>query len=239
MPTSQIVTMSFFQFKGPQSKWWAFQQMGLSPNLLQSVKGLSFSKMLGSGGGNGFQVWPNLGVYGLLGVWETEAAARAFIESHAFFLALEAHSKEQWTVFLRTATAHGTWDGANPFEGSLIMSDDVPVCVLTRATIKMSKLAQFWRFVPQVSRSVEHQKGRLFSIGVGELPLVQQATFSLWTNAQQMKAYAYESKYHKEVIKRTRALGWYKEELFARFIPFDSIGRWKGQNLLEGINNRQ
>jgi hypothetical protein len=48
-----------------------------------------------------------------------------------------------------------------------------------------------------------------------------------------MKAYAYRSRYHSEVVKKTRELGWYKEELFARFLPFDSAGTWHGGNPLK------
>lgn len=235
MDSAQITTISFFQFEGLSHKWWGFKQMGLAPAWLASVAGLTFSKMLGSGGGNGFQVWPNLGVYGLLCVWETEEYAKAFIDKHPDFLALENTSVEQWTVFMRTVMAHGSWDGVNPFEGQAALAEDAPVCVITRATIKPSKLLQFWQFVPRVSRSVGEQKGRLFSVGIGELPLIQQATFSLWNSSGEMKAYAYQSKHHKEVVRRTRSLKWYKEELFARFTPYAEEGSWKGQQLIHQL----
>ncbi|MCB0555957.1 MAG: hypothetical protein KDD02_20595, partial [Phaeodactylibacter sp.] len=55
-----------------------------------------------------------------------------------------------------------------------------------------------------------------------------QATFSLWENSQFMKQYAYQSPQHQEVIRRTRQLGWYKEELFARFHPYFAEGNWDG-----------
>ena len=35
-----------------------------------------------------------------------------------------------------------------------------------------------------------------------------------------MEAYAYNSG-HREVIKKVKEEGWYKEELFARFIPIN------------------
>ncbi|NRB48193.1 MAG: hypothetical protein HRU41_11010 [Saprospiraceae bacterium] len=235
MNTTQIVTITFFQFAGMKRKWWGFKQMGLAPAQLAEIPGLVFSKMLGSGGGNGFQIWPNLGVYGLLGVWESEAAAHAFIPEHPLFTELSEKSREQWTVFMRTSMAHGTWDGVNPFEGKEKVDEEAPICVITRATIKTNKLWQFWRFVPRVSRAVGDQTGRLFSVGVGELPLIQQATFSLWNSSREMKAYAYHDKYHKEVIRRTRELGWYKEELFARFTPYAERGTWQGKSLITDL----
>ena len=209
--------------------------MGLAPAWLASVEGLTFSKMLGSGSGNGFQVWPNLGVYGLLCVWKDEEVARAAMANHPQFVELKTNSVERWTVFMRTVMAHGSWDGVNPFEGKATLADDDPVCVITRATIKPSKLLQFWQFVPRVSRSVDQQKGRLFSVGIGELPLIQQATFSLWSSSREMKAYAYQSKHHKEVVRRTRSLKWYKEELFARFTPYAEDGSWKGRQLIQEL----
>lgn len=239
MNTTQIVTITFFQFEGRKHKWWGFKQMGLAPSVLADVKGLEFSKMLGSGGGNGFKVWPNLGVYGLLGVWENEVAARDFMNQHPLFQELAERSREQWTVFMRTLMSHGSWDGSNPFEGRGKVDEEAPVCVLTRATIKTSKLWQFWQFVPRVSRSVDQQEGRRFSVGVGELPLVQQATFSLWDSSREMKAYAYSSKYHKEVIRRTRELGWYKEELFSRFTPYAEAGTWQGASLIPELTVEQ
>ena len=45
-----------------------------------------------------------------------------------------------------------------------------------------------------------------------------------------MKAYAYRNKHHREVIQKTRQLGWYKEEMFARFHPYKSEGSWNGTN---------
>lgn len=235
MNSTEIVTITFFQFEGMKQKWWGFKQMGLAPAQLAEIPGLLFSKMLGSGGGNGFQIWPNLGVYGLLGVWETEYRANHFFDTHALYAELRDRSREQWTVFMKTAVAHGSWDGINPFVGKENVDEESPICVLTRATIKTKKLWQFWRFVPRVSRSVGDQAGRLFSVGVGELPLVQQATFSLWKSSREMKAYAYESQYHKEVIRRTRELGWYKEELFARFTPYAEQGSWQGRSLIKEL----
>lgn len=233
MPNNQIVTFTLFRFNGWQRRWWAFRQMGLSPWLLKGIPGMQFGKMLGSGGGNGFRKTPHFGVYGLLCVWEHAAAADDFLNNHVFFRKMTTKATEHWTVFLHTCAVHGKWDGLEPFEISKTYQEGKPLAVLTRATIRTQYLWHFWRFVPPVSRSITQQNGLLFSIGIGELPIVQQATFSLWESSHSMKAYAYQSPHHSAVVKKTRQLGWYKEELFARFIPYATQGSWEGKNPLE------
>ncbi|NUO03005.1 MAG: hypothetical protein HUU01_20545 [Saprospiraceae bacterium] len=235
MPDQQIVTVSFFRYQGIRRRWQAFTQMGRSRQLLQGIEGLQFAKMLGSGGGNGFSIRPNLGVYGLLGVWENESAARQFFSEHATAVQLKNQSTENWTVFMRTAKSHGSWDGISPFNITVAYDEAAVVGVLTRATIKPAQLWHFWKFVPPVSRSISGRAGLLFSVGIGELPLIQQATFSLWQNSHAMKAYAYESGFHKTVVRRTRETGWYSEELFARFHPFCEEGSWAGVNSQEAV----
>lgn len=199
--------------------------MGLIPPQLASVPGLSFGKMLGSGAGNGFSIWPDFGRYGLLQVWDARSYADHFFEKSDIFRTLRSGASSYWTIFLRTAIVHGKWDGECPFKPSLDYLEESPVAVLTRATIEPKLLWRFWRFVPPVSRSMgAHQEGLLFAKGVGELPLVQQATFSIWQNSGLMKAYAYQNARHREVVRKTRELGWYKEELFARFHPIGIDG---------------
>jgi hypothetical protein len=46
-----------------------------------------------------------------------------------------------------------------------------------------------------------------------------------------MMDYAYNNKAHKKVIKLTRQLNWYKEEMFARFEPYKFEGRWNNQDV--------
>lgn len=232
MEQQQITTISLFRFSKLAARWWAFRQMAFAPAVLSKAEGLIFGKVLGSGAGNGFSPWPNWGVYALLGVWENEAAARHFMAQHPLFEAYTLRSNSHYSVFLRTVKAHGAWDGQSPFVPGTTIEEHAPMAVLTRATIYARHLWRFWRYVPPVSRSIENREGLLLSIGIGELPWIQQATFSLWRSSAHMNAYAYQSHYHSEVVKKTRQLGWYKEELFARFVPFDTEGSWNGENPL-------
>jgi len=224
MTNQETVTITFFHYRGAAEKWWAFKQMGLAQEAMREVAGLRFFKLLGSGGGDGFSVFPNLARYGLLAVWEEAEKATAFFGGHLAFQDFRQKSASYWTVYMRTAMVHGQWDGAEPFQVTQPFDPDRLVGVLTRATIYPRHLWRFWRFVPPVGRSVKGREGLLFTAGIGELPLIQQATFSLWRNSHLMKAYAYQSRYHREVVRRTRELGWYEEELFARFHPYATEG---------------
>jgi hypothetical protein len=213
----QIVTVTLFRFDGFRNRFWAFGQMGRRLFRQGIAEGLTFGKMLGTGGDKGFSILPNWGVYGWLGVWNSEQDAQVFFRQNAVYQSFKAHASEQFTVYLQPTMAHGRWDGQEPFKVSAAFDANEPTAVLTRATIKPAFLYRFWQYVPKTSRSIETAEGRQFSVGVGELPLIQQATFSLWTSGKAMMDYAYKSRYHAEVVKKTRELGWYSEELFARF----------------------
>ena len=71
--------------------------------------------------------------------------------------------------------------------------------------------------------------------GPAHLPLVRQATFSLWNSEAAMQQYAYGTAHHQQVIRKTRADRWYKEELFARFRVLSSSGTWNGRNPLDKV----
>lgn len=224
MEKTQIISFSLFHFEGIKNKWWAFVQMGKAKDLFGKTKGLQFYKMVGSGGGNGFSIFPNFGVYGLLCVWDNETSAKTFFDENPIYQQTKITSSQYAHLLAETITSHGTWEGYAPFVKTTDVKTRMPVAVLTRATIKWRFLPYFWRFVPRTSKSIYEQSGRLFSVGIGELPLIQQATFSLWTSMEEMKAFAYKSAFHNDVIQKTRQLGWYKEELFARFHPYEVVG---------------
>ncbi|GAB4130328.1 MAG: hypothetical protein OHK0045_16860 [Raineya sp.] len=214
----QIVTLTFFKYKGFKNAWWAFVQMGRLPKLLGQVKGLSFVKMLGSGGKQGFSILPNFGLYGLLCVWDNEAACNVFFQNSLLFTKLKNKASQYQTFFLETLQTHGKWDGKEPFlHQKKKTGANQKIAVITRASIKWSKLWQFWRVVRPASKDMYQHQGLVFSVGIGELPLIQQATFSIWENIEAMTNYAYKSPQHKKVLQLTKKLNWYSEELFARF----------------------
>lgn len=230
-------TLTVFTLK-PGYRRWGLAQMGTSPPILKKVPGLRFFKLLGSGARNGFGLWPNLRRYSLMGVWDDAAAAEAFYAAHPLWQQYQARSAEQWTLQLAPLKAHGLWDGQKPFEYEappLPEPENAPVAVLTRASIHWRKTWRFWQFVEPTSAALAHAGGVRAAIGLGELPVVRQATFSVWESARAMQEYAYKDARHREVIKLTRSENWYSEELFARFRVLGSRGALDGVDPLAGL----
>lgn len=144
---------------------------------------------------------------------------------------------EVFTMILEPMEGHGTWDGEKVF-GSLPPKSSYtgPLAVLTRATIRINKLKYFWKNVAPVAAKMNTASGFLFSAGIGELPWIKQATFSVWQSREDMMAFAYGMKEHKEVIQKTRKERWYSEDMFTRFRLSGHWGTLKGVDPLEAID---
>ena len=230
----------------PGQRRWGLAQMGTSPPVLRRVPGLKFFKLLGSGAANGFGLWPNLDRYGFMAVWEDEAAADAFFAGHPLWATYQARSAEQWALGLAPVKSQGLWDGQTPFAyapptpvtapAGSDNDDSAPMAVLTRASISWRKTRRFWQFVEPTSAALAQAAGVRAAIGLGELPVVRQATFSVWESARAMQQYAYRDARHREVIILTKREQWYREELFARFRVLSSAGTLDGRNPLADLN---
>lgn len=225
---AQITTITFFKLNKSSSKIWAFFMMQFGHAKLAKISGQEFYKLMGSGRGLGFNPWPDWSIYTLLQIWESEEDAEQFFETSIFFKKYRTKAAQSSTVFLRNVASHGTWDGLTPFESEVTLEDEqLPRMVLTRATIRKSKLRKFWNYVPTSQKPIENAKGLIYTKGVGEWPLIQMATLSVWKSEQAMKDFAYGSEEHKKAIKMTKELNWYKEELFARFVPYRLDGNFE------------
>jgi heme-degrading monooxygenase HmoA len=208
-----MVTISLINYSS--NKYWAFKQMQLLPPQLATISGCQFAKLLGTGSGFGFSLWPDFSTYALLLKWDNEEDSKEFFSENEIFKVLQSKSNKIETHYLESLGAHGSWYGQNPFpeKGNY---NGGKIAVITRARINIHKLPRFWQFVPKASKSIEKAKGLIFTKGIGEWPLIEQATFSIWENEQAMKDYAYTDT-HKEIIGKVKKENWYKEELFSRF----------------------
>lgn len=194
--------------------------MGLPPLMFSKVEGLQFWRTMGVGGENGFSIQPDLSTYALLTVFETEQDAVKFYEGFI----MKKYTKncaEHRSYFMHCILTHGKWGGSNPLLVCENPNLTNKIAVITRATIKPLLALKFWKFVPEVSKKLKNYIGLSYTKGFGEWPILMQATFSVWDTLEHMKAYAYDNPNHAAMIKKTRALNWYKEEMFSRFVVWD------------------
>jgi hypothetical protein len=140
------------------------------------------------------------------------------------------YASEEWRVDLRPLASRGHWSGQQPF-GDPHEDHTGTTAVLTRARLRPSRATRFWSAVPAVTRSLDQAPGVRVSMAVGEAPIGLQGTFSVWDSPAHLRAFAHAGA-HKDVIARTTEVGWYAEELFARFAVEASRGTLDGQDPL-------
>jgi len=224
----QTVSLSLYRFPGPAGRLWAFAQMGLARRALAATPDIGFWKLCGSGTGEGFTPLPNTAVYAILATWPDAATARARTAEAPVFARYRTRAAEEFTLFLSPVSARGAWAGVAPFAPADTPRPGEPVAALTRATIRPAIAARFWGRVPRISAAIGANPDVLFKIGIGEVPLLHQVTFSVWPDTQAMAAFARAGGPHAEAIRAVRAGGWFSEELYARFRVVGRRGRWYG-----------
>ena len=224
----QAVSLSFFRFRTPLARLWAFGMMGAARFALPRVDGLTFWKLCGSGTGEGFTPIPNTAVYAILATWRDAATARHQVAHSPLWSRYRRMAEEDWTVFLSPTSARGQWAGVAPFTPANQQTNG-PLAALTRATVKPRIAAKFWGRVPAISEVIGADPNVIFKIGIGEVPLLHQVTFSIWPNSQTMAAFARDkSGPHQRAIEAVRDGKWFREELYARFAVTGDLGQWGG-----------
>ncbi len=231
----QTVTISLYRFDGVMRQLWAFAMMGLARQKLKKLNNLRFWKLLGSGTDQGFTPIPNLGVYAILCVWDTSEEALEFTNNSKIFLRYKSQSVEHATIYMEAVSSRGKWSDNEPFS---VTSTEIkgPIAILTRATVRWTKLINFWQQSPSISQRIGNNTDVMFKVGLGEVPLRQQLTFSIWPNLNSMKKFAHLSGPHREAIDKVRSGNWFKEELYARFRVKKVEGYWPA---LGELNNQE
>lgn len=210
--------------------------MGLARLSLRREDQARFWKLCGSGTGHGFTPRPNWGVWSILAVWPDLATAEGRVAASPVWQRWRARAQESWTVYMTPISARGTWAGANPFvPDSAPAAPSGPLAALTRATVKPSRALRFWNRVPGISDVIGTDPNVAFKIGIGEVPLLHQVTFSIWPDTASMAAFARGDGPHGRAIRAVREGNWFAEELYARFQLLGSEGTWQGRDPLAGL----
>ncbi len=231
---TQIVSLSFFRFDSVLDRLWAFYMMGAARPQMPRVPDIGFWKLCGSGTGEGFTPIPNTGVYAILATWPDLSVAQERTAHHKLFQRYQRRAGEHWTVFLSTTWSKGQWSGDAPFKVSADAAPG-PLAALTRATVKPKVAMKFWKHVPRIEPVIGADPNVAFKIGIGEVPLLQQITFSIWPDTASMADFARKDGPHARAIKAVRDGDWFREELYARFAVLGDAGSWGGTSPLDGL----
>lgn len=219
------------------NRLWVIGQMGAARLKLRRESRALFWKLCGSGTGEGFTPRPNWGVWAILAVWPDEATARARLTESPVWQAWRNRAAESWSVFLEPVSARGAWSGVNPFlPDTPATATNGPLAALTRATVKPSRALRFWNRVPSISAVIGADPNVAFKIGIGELPLLHQVTFSIWPDTASMARFARGDGPHGRAIAAVREGHWFDEELYARFAIKGSLGAWGGTDPLARLD---
>jgi len=212
--------------------WAGFLSMAIFRFALWFNPNYSFWKLMGCGRNGTFDKTPDWRQWAVLLVGRRRETRDNPLSPIPYTLSLywRFFGCEKWELQLTPIEGHGLWDGKEVF-GNLPRKTDYegPIAVLTRATIRLYKLHRFWKYVNPVASQMATAKGFITSVGIGEVPWIKQATFSIWESKEAMKTFAYTLPEHAEVIRKTHTENWYSEELFVRFKIEQSTGNLNGK----------
>lgn len=207
---------------------WGWNRIAFARWLPQRTRGLRFMKTLGSGRNAGFGLMPSPSHQGLFCVFDDDECAADFIAASPLLERYRQSSNDCLLLRLRPSTSRGAWDGM-AIAGGLPLPADAPVAALTRASIRPRAAASFWRHAPPAQAGLINAPGCELAIGLGEAPLLRQATFSLWRDAAAMDAYA-RTGAHQTAIRAAWQQQFFSESMFVRFAPVSVEGRWQGRD---------
>ena len=229
----QTVSLSLFRFDGIAARLWILGQMASARVAFARLPEVEFWKLCGSGTGEGFTPKPNWCVWAILAAWPDENSARRNVAEARVYQRWREKARESWTVYLDPISVRGQWSGKTPFSAEPApAADGRALAVLTRASLRPTKMLQFWKRVPDISSVIGADTNVMFKVGIGELPLLHQVTFSIWPDAGSMAKFARGDGPHGRAICAVREGNWFAEELYARFTVTGSEGHWGGRDPL-------
>ena len=223
------VVLLLADIDGGAHRIWGYSRFVLGARVHSGVRGLRFAKVLGSGHEGGFGLRPSASRQGWFGVFDDTGAAMEFVDRNDVAAGYRRHAREFCQIVLHPHASRGSWSGQT-IEPWAPAPGRGPVAALTRASIRPTRAASFWRHAPPSQRALGQAQGCRLAVGLGEAPLLRQATFSLWDSTQAMEAYA-RSGAHLQALRAAWNEAYFSESMFVRFVPVRVEGAWKGCRL--------
>tara|TARA_Y200000002_G_C22664877_1_gene657521 strand:+ start:517 stop:1206 length:690 start_codon:yes stop_codon:yes gene_type:complete len=221
--TSIVILVKF----KPDYFWWGLFQLAFGRFFMRKIPGLNFFKLLGSGKNGGFSLKPGLNRQGLFCCFKSEKFAKNFLKNSMLVKKYRSAAKEFFSVELKSYSSRGAWS-ENIINESTTEPTSGPIASLTRASIKINKAKKFWSLAPASEISLHSYKGCLLSAGLGEAPILRQATFSIWNDPGSLNSYA-RTGAHSIAIKMANQEKFFSESMFVRFKPSNAKGVWRGK----------
>ena len=220
----------------PRARAWGLQRYVLGAWPLRGTEGLRLVKVLGSGHDGGFGLRPSGSRQGLLCLFDSRSAADAFLHASPLVDEYRQNAREFFSVRLRAWSCRGSWSGVPvpvvsepPAPGA-----PGPMAALTRASIRPRSASAFWKMAPAAQDALERAPGCRLAVGLGEAPLLRQATFTLWDSPDSMDAYA-RAGAHQAAIQAAYQQDFFSESMFVRYVPTHIEGRWKGRDYPQAL----
>ena len=224
-----VIALARFKIKNIA---WAITQLALRRFFVQDIKGLQFFKVLGSGFEGGFGAMPGLNYQGLCFHFANEETALNFSRSGKILEEYQSKADEFFLSVLQAYSSRGSWTGnkVNPCtelapQKKILVG---PVASLTRASIKVYKARQFWAHTKGTETALDKTDGCLLAAGLGEAPLLRQATFTIWENSSKLDLYSKKGA-HLSALKDAYEKNFFSESMFVRFQTKVLKGNWKGK----------
>jgi len=219
-----VVTLHVWQLPLPRVPR-ALVRVARDRAALRRLPGVQFAKVLGTGDGATMRLrdaTPDR--WALLLSWERASDAAAF-DGTTVARRWASLATGGWSATLKPLSSKGMWSRGLPFGRPVADSVHTgAVASITRARLRPRTAPRFWRSLPAVAGELRAAPGLRYAMGIGEAPVGLQGTFSLWEEVGALQDFAYRRDAHRDVVARTRAEGWYAEELFARFAVLDVAG---------------
>jgi hypothetical protein len=222
------VTLHVWQVPGrslPRVLW----RMARDRGRLRRTPGVRFAKLLGTAHRFGR---PDPARWAAVVSWTDPAAAERF-DQQPVARDWRRLADQYCRLDLQPLSSKGTWAGHDPFPVQVHGSEEGTTLALTRARLRPTRAARFWRAIGPVAAGARQAPGLLAAFGIGEAPIGWQGTISLWRSRRDLVEFAYRHPAHRAVVAATPGRRWYAEELFARF----AVLRFTGDRDVIGWNS--